>query len=34
MKQEKEAIRTGIYIDREILNRADEAMKNQCQIQK
>lgn len=26
MKQEKEAIRTGIYIDREILNRADEAM--------
>ena len=26
MKQEKEAIRTGIYIDREILDRADEAM--------
>lgn len=27
MKQEKEAIRTGIYIERELLNRTDEAMK-------
>lgn len=26
MKQEKEAIRTGIYIDRELLDRADEAI--------
>lgn len=27
MKQEKEAIRTGIYIERDLLNRTDEAMK-------
>lgn len=26
MKTEKEAIRTGIYIDKELLNRADEAI--------
>lgn len=27
MKTEKEAIRTGIYIDKELLNRADEAIR-------